>query len=685
MEDPRKFYAKLVVGLLAVALLASPVTVSAQTVYEIWYPNATAEEQAGSICVFRKKLSLIDPEEALIYVTTSGDYELFVNGKSSEAIQYTGTTGKHNVVQYLTSGVNLISLKTTHAGQRPPSVAVKFRVRELGEQRWRSLTTDDSWIAHQGAPKDWYAKYVNERLWSKAEIINPAKFVQEEIVLLRSPNARFELASTSKKIIQTEETNDAESQVVGSPSPSGNEQVELAESKPIDLKTTASENKRTLTQTPDQRFSVDSEFKIEQVMTDKETGSVIAMAFNEFGNLIMSREGGPLIVADVTKEPGDPERVKVLCNEMNTCQGILPLNGKLFVTGKGPSGVGLYRLVDADRDGVFSVDSMLFKFEGGLSEHGPHAIRLGPDGMLYVIVGNASKYSDQPATSSPYSSSYEGDLIPRLEDPGGHAVGVKAPGGTVIRSSLSGDFVETVCGGIRNAYDFVFDQYGELFLHDSDLETNIGMAWYRPTRIYHAPHGAELGWRSGWSKFPNYFADVIPPVVETGRGSPSGAVLYQHFQFPARFHNSMFFADWSEGRILNARPTPEGSSFTLEVEEFLTGKPMNVTDLDVGMDGTLFFCTGAAGPQVESIELPGGAKYRTSCTNTRTALKKSFGCRNPMPLGRRQASALIKRELNQDWGQMLEGIALDARNDVSYRLRSLNLMFFPWSVSFRQL
>ena len=699
MDDPKKIYAKIAVLAFVIVSFALPLSGSAQTIYQIWHPNSSQNTGNSDVCVFRKKMSLIDPIEAIVYVTASGEYELFVNGQPVSPSGTSNTIGKHAIAQHLKSGVNLLAVKVTNDAQRKPGVGLKFRVREDGETRWRSLTSDDSWITQMGVPQDWNQKYVNERKWKKSQIVKPAGFDNEQIVFEDSGKSSFQLASTSKKVTKstsenspptsiTAHTKQSETQATQPEAGSTQKQIIPAEtsqskptesrqvkSKPIQLKS-PEEKRLSESVSSEQRFAIASDFKVEQVMGDDETGSVIAMAFNEFGQLILSREGGPLMVADVTKEPGDTDRIKVLCNEVNTCQGILPLNGKLFVTGKGPSGVGLYRLHDPDRDGVFKVDEMLFKFQGDLSEHGPHAVRLGPDGMIYVIIGNASRCLDLAAPSSPYSVAYEGDLIKRVEDPGGHAIGVKAPGGTVIRASLSGDIIETVAGGIRNAYDFVFDQYGELFLHDSDLETNIGMAWYRPTRIYHVPGGAELGWRSGWAKFPNYFTDVVPPVIDTGRGSPSGAVLYQHFQFPARYHNAMFFADWSEGRILAAHQTPQGASYTLEVEEFLAGKPLNVTDVDVGMDGTLFFSTGGRGTAGGVFRVAWKGEVPDELYKYSNRFEEVIRMPQPNAPWARQATALIKRELKDTWSTMLEGIALDDRNDQSYRLRSLDLMFF---------
>ena len=84
-------------------------------------------------------------------------------------------------------------------------------------------------------------------------------------------------------------------------------------------------------------------------------------------------------------------------------------------------------------------------------------------------------------------------------------------------------------GGLQNPYDLAFNAQGELFTADSDMEWDTGMTWYRPTRVNHVVPGAEFGWRSGWAKWPDYYHDSLPAVVDLGRGSPTGLEFYNHF------------------------------------------------------------------------------------------------------------------------------------------------------------
>ena len=418
-------------------------------------------------------------------------------------------------------------------------------------------------------------------------------------------------------------------------------------------------------------------FTIEKVVGEKEAGSIIAMAFNEFGKLLISEEHGPLKLVDLNQRPGSEGRIKVLCNKVNTCQGILPLNGAIFVTGKGPKGLALYKLTDRDRDESYETIEKVLGFSGELGEHGPHGLVLGADGMIYISIGNASGTAKKSDANSPFKHPYDADLIPRFEDPGGHAVGIKAPGGTIVRVSVDGSKVQTVAGGIRNAYDLVFDAQGDLLAHDSDMESDMGMSWYRPTTIFHVFDGADLGWRSGWSKYPDYYLDQAPAAARTGRGSPSGAVLYQHLAFPAKYHDAVFFADWSEGRILVMRPQQEGASVKGKAEVFLSGKPLNVVDLDVGEDGGLYFCTGGRGTAGGVYRVKWNGRIPDSVLTFENDLARVIRHPQPSAAWARQNIAKLRQKLGKEWGPAMQGIALEKGNTSRFRTRALdNLVLY---------
>ena len=86
------------------------------------------------------------------------------------------------------------------------------------------------------------------------------------------------------------------------------------------------------------RFKVTPEFHVEWVVEPKETGSLICMTFDEFGQIIASRENGPLLVIRDNDKDGLVETVSTYCEEMKNCQGLLSVSGKTLCRGRGPAG-----------------------------------------------------------------------------------------------------------------------------------------------------------------------------------------------------------------------------------------------------------------------------------------------------------------------------------------------------------
>ena len=332
-------------------------------------------------------------------------------------------------------------------------------------------------------------------------------------------------------------------------------------------------------------------FTIEQSMRDDEVGSLVAMAFDASGNIIASRERGPLLLIQDTDNSGAHDKATVFCDKVQDVRGLLVLEGAVYAVGMGPTGAALYRLADADGDGVAERVDALVQYKGlvgedSLGERGPHSVRLGPDGLLYGLIGNGSGVAVPEPVAGPMSNMYEGDLLrPRYEDPRGYAEGVKVPGGVLFRADAAGRHTELVAAGLRNAQDFAFSPSGEVFALDSEMPWDQGAPWYRPSRVLHLVQGADFGWRSGWAKWPGYFLDTLPATLNVGPGSPSGVEFYRHTVFPKRYHGALLACDWARGRIYAVYLKREGASFSATSEVLLEGRPLNVTDAAVGRTG----------------------------------------------------------------------------------------------------
>src|SRR5699024_9750051 len=130
------------------------------------------------------------------------------------------------------------------------------------------------------------------------------------------------------------------------------------------------------------------------------------------------------------------------------------------------------------------------------------------------------------------------------------------------------------------------------FTYDNDMEWDMGLPWYRPTRILHAVSGSDYGWRSGSGKWKAYYEDSLPPLYNIGPGSPTALLFGTDAKFPARYQRALYAVDWTFGTIYALHLTAEGASYTAEAEEFLSGSPLPLTDAVIGDDGAMYFTTG---------------------------------------------------------------------------------------------
>jgi azurin len=335
--------------------------------------------------------------------------------------------------------------------------------------------------------------------------------------------------------------------------------------------------------------------KIYDVPKDAQ-GSWVSMAIDSKGRLYCADQGDKGIYR-ITVGSAAPiiERVPL---EISSAHGMLWAHDSLYIVvnggGIGGHGSGLYRVTDSNQDDQLDKIVALRKIDGG-GEHGPHAVVLAPDGeSLFVLGGNHTK-TPNPETSAVVPNYAEDQLLPRMPDARGHAASVRAPGGWIAQTDPEGKSWRLYSTGFRNQYDVAFNADGEMFTFDSDMEWDSGTPWYRPTRIYHCTSGSEFGWRTGTGKFPAWYPDVLPPTMDIGPGSPTGVLSGLGSAFPSNYQHAIYAFDWTYGTIYAIHLTPNGSSYTAEKEEFVTGIPLHVTDGVIGKDGSFYFAVGGRG------------------------------------------------------------------------------------------
>ena len=350
--------------------------------------------------------------------------------------------------------------------------------------------------------------------------------------------------------------------------------------------------------TPASQIKVAKDFKVELLYSPPKTqGSWVSMCVDPKGRLIVcdQYDGG---LYRVTPPPvggaASMSKVEKINVELSGAQGLVWAFDSLYamVSKNGKFASGLYRVRDVNGDDQLDQVELLRPLEGG-GDHGWHGLLAGPDGKsIYVVAGDATRFANPELSRVPRIWS-EDHLLPRLPDARGFMTTVLAPGGCFYRVDPEGKTWELISTGFRNTYDAAFNRYGDLLTFDADMEWDMNTPWYRPTRICLVTSGSEFGWRNGAGKWPAYYPDSLPSVLDVGPGSPVGMTFGYGAKFPARYQEALFLPDWSYGRMYAAHLTPAGAAYKGEIELIMSGTPLPTTDIVVNpLDGAMYFVTG---------------------------------------------------------------------------------------------
>ena len=519
----------------------------------IWVSALAKDNQRG---FFRRTFNLpARPSRATLTYTCDDNARVWVNGTPVGQSSNWQTPISVNVKRLLHAGKNLIAVAGRNSGG-VAAFACRLELRFKGGSR-RVLVSNSQWLCADNASKGWNRLDSSPAGWRRSVVIGKMGDQPWGNVMSR---ARAPVAV-----------------------------VPVPVSKP------------TINVAPG--FRVELVYKIPR---DRQ-GSWVSLTVDDRGRLIASDQYGGLYRITPAKPGQGPEatRVEPIDLEIGAAQGLLYAFDRLYVVvsedrKKGsktkpnriPPSRGLYQVRDTNGDDRFDEVKKLRDLSGR-GEHGPHGLVLSPDGKsLFVIAGNATSLPS-PERSAPTRTWGEDLLLPRMFDPRGHARGTRAPGGWICRTDPDGKVWEFYAGGYRNSYDLAFNADGELFTYDSDMEWDMGSPWYRPTRVVHVVSGGEYGWRTGSGKWPPYFADSLPATIDIGPGSPTGVLFGTGARFPARYQRALYVLDWTYATIYAVHLTPSGATYTAEKEEFISGKPLPVTDMVVNpKDGAMYFTTG---------------------------------------------------------------------------------------------
>lgn len=331
-------------------------------------------------------------------------------------------------------------------------------------------------------------------------------------------------------------------------------------------------------------FQVASGFEVDLIRSAADDeDSWVSLARDPRGRWIIGMEKQGLLRLTLPPSDKEPVRVEHINDTLRECRGLVFAHDSLYAMANGDK--SLFRLRDTDDDDQFDKIDKLAEFAGDTG-HGRNQLTLGPDGRVWGVFGD-SVFEPESATKLP----------PALANP---TRAEKTRSGFVARFNEDATQIDIVVRGLRNPYGIDFNEQGDLFTYDADAEYDMGTSWYRPTRVNHLLPGGDYGWRRVTRDWPPYFpdrADTPQPTLDIGKGSPTSVAFGTHSNFPLRYRDALFVLDWAYGRILAVHLTPRGASYFASAETFLRGQPLNVTDVEFGGDGAMYFITGGRGTQ----------------------------------------------------------------------------------------
>ncbi len=210
------------------------------------------------------------------------------------------------------------------------------------------------------------------------------------------------------------------------------------------------------------------------------------------------------------------------------------------------------------------------------TNHNGGAIHFGPDGKLYVAVGENANSSNAQTLSNKL-----GKLL-RINPDG------SIPTDNPFYNTASGDNRSIFALGLRNPFTFAFQPgTGRMFIND------VGQSTWE--EINEGIGGSNYGWPTteGVTNNPSFRS----PLLAYGHGSGSatgcaiaGGAFYNPAvnRFPPEFSGQYFYADYCSGWIRRFNPASgQSSDFASSIS--------SPVDLAVGPDGYLYYLARGAG------------------------------------------------------------------------------------------
>ncbi len=310
----------------------------------------------------------------------------------------------------------------------------------------------------------------------------------------------------------------------------------------------------------------------------------------------------------------DSSKVFYQGRDIDAALGIAVLGNQVIVT----AAPDVIVFTDEDGDDIPDSKKRLFVNSGKpQDDHSTHAMSFGPDGKLYWNMGNAGRYihyqdgtlaADRfgnPVLDRNYAQSLR--QLPDTERPdftrGLEELSSPYQGGMVFRCNPDGSHLEVLAHNFRNNYEVTVDSLGGAWQADNDDDGSYAC------RLNYILEGGNYGYRDELTGARNQAErtgqhrevphrhwhrndpGVVPNVLVTGAGSPTGVASYEGRLLPSEFWDQVLATDAGPGVLRGILTEKSGAGYSARMANILKGerdKWVRPVDVAVAPDGSLF-------------------------------------------------------------------------------------------------
>ena len=459
---------------------------------------ASQSDQGSEPRYLRRSFTLsAKPTKAELLITADNNYAVFINGEKVGEDGNWNSIETYNVVKHLKQGSNLLAITATNAGG--PAGAIAWLRVATEDKKETVVATDREMRVSLATTDDWLKADFDDSKWAKVAVLGKASIGPWNIL--------------------------------GSNNSSGPGQAGTSRAADRSIQTRLSPQE----QLP--HFILPDGFEIELVAADPLIINPISMIVDERGRIYVSESHtyrfgpngspikpfkNPLVRLDPLPDGKGYRRVLVADGFEEPVMGLAVRDNKLWCAACN----FLYEFDLQDDGKAVNRRTLLIDKNKAWNPFGMFVLEWGPDGLLYMSVGNHNIDIRPPAV--------EGDKTP------GPSISGRRGSGIVMRMNLDGSDMQRLVHGLRVPYSFEYDPFGQLWV----LSNGEG----NPNRFVRVIDGVDYHCYS--RNVPNHWLTgqhpLSPPSFELPAGARTQLLRYYGAAYPDEFQGNLFLDNWGQ-------------------------------------------------------------------------------------------------------------------------------------------